>query len=83
MVIVSSLILSFYFLILLISCYLFIAKGLNSGAVFVYYNPTGEHWTLNVTFPSPAGFNGHFGFDVDISPSYVIIGAYGFSKYLV
>jgi hypothetical protein len=29
---------------------------------------------------SPAGYNGHFGYSVDISENNAIIGAYGYSK---
>jgi len=50
-----------------------------TGAGFVFYrNPYSGQWTLNQSYPSPAGYQGHFGYAVDIAQNYSVIGAYGF-----
>lgn len=53
------------------------------GAGFVFYrDPVSGHWTLNQSYPSPAGPEGHFGYAVDIAKNYSVIGAWGFGKWL-
>ena len=50
-----------------------------TGAGFIFHREqTG--WQLNQSYPSPAGETGHFGYAVDISSTYSVIGAYGFGK---
>jgi hypothetical protein len=50
-----------------------------TGAGFVY-NRGPNGWTLNQSYPSPAGHEGHFGYAVDINANYSAIGAYGFDN---
>lgn len=49
------------------------------GAAFVYMKQE-NGWTLNQSYPSPAGKEGHFGYAVDINSNVTAIGAYGFGK---
>lgn len=71
-----------------------VLMGNNTGGAFVYFrnsararsDPTA--WALNYSLPSPAGFQGHFGYSVDVCDDYAVSGAYAFddlrgSVYLV
>lgn len=50
-----------------------------TGSGFVFYrNPYSGQWQLNQSYPSPAGYQGHFGYAVDIAQNYSVIGAYGY-----
>lgn len=42
------------------------------------YNKGPNGWTLNQSYPSPAGKEGHFGYAVAINSNVTAIGAYGF-----
>lgn len=66
-----------------VSCLSAACHGLiGSGFVFTR-DPISGHWSLNQSYPSPAGTEGHFGYAVDIAKNYSVIGAYGFGELVI